>query len=229
MTEGAVETEVGRARLRKEDARLLTGQTHWTDNIQAAGMLHLAILRSPMAHARLERVDVSPALELPGVVAAFTGSDLAEGMGSLPCAWPVTEDMVHPDHPPLAVDEVRHAGDPVAVVVARDRYAAADALEAVEVEYEPLPRCSTWRRRSPRTRRWSTPTRARTAVTTGRSGPVRTTRRSVNAPRWSSNAATTSSGSSPTRWSRVRSWSRRSPRPASTRCTRPRRSRTSCA
>ncbi|MGA5881556.1 xanthine dehydrogenase family protein molybdopterin-binding subunit [Streptomyces cellulosae] len=139
MTEGAVETEVGRARLRKEDARLLTGQTHWTDNIQAAGMLHLAILRSPMAHARLERVDVSPALELPGVVAAFTGSDLAEGMGSLPCAWPVTEDMVHPDHPPLAVDEVRHAGDPVAVVVARDRYAAADALEAVEVEYEPLP------------------------------------------------------------------------------------------
>ena len=139
MTEGAVEAEVGRARLRKEDARLLTGQTHWTDNIQAAGMLHLAILRSPMAHARLERVDVSPALELPGVVAAFTGSDLAEGMGSLPCAWPVTEDMVHPDHPPLAVDEVRHAGDPVAVVVARDRYAAADALEAVEVEYEPLP------------------------------------------------------------------------------------------
>ncbi|MYQ30901.1 xanthine dehydrogenase family protein molybdopterin-binding subunit [Streptomyces sp. SID4956] len=139
MTEGAVEAEVGRARLRKEDARLLTGQTHWTDNIQAAGMLHLAILRSPMAHARLERVDVSPALELPGVVAAFTGSDLAEGMGSLPCAWPVTEDMVHPDHPPLAVDEVRHTGDPVAVVVARDRYAAADALEAVEVEYEPLP------------------------------------------------------------------------------------------
>ncbi len=60
MTEGAVEAEVGRARLRKEDARLLTGQTHWTDNIQAAGMLHLAILRSPMAHARLERVDVSP-------------------------------------------------------------------------------------------------------------------------------------------------------------------------
>lgn len=138
MTESSVRAEVGRARLRKEDARLLTGQTNWTDNIQAAGMLHLAILRSPTAHARVERVDVSHALELPGVVAAFTGSDLAEGMGSLPCAWPVTEDMVHPDHPPLAVDEVRHAGDPVAVVVARDRYAAADALEAVEVEYEPL-------------------------------------------------------------------------------------------
>ncbi|MFE2510988.1 xanthine dehydrogenase family protein molybdopterin-binding subunit [Streptomyces naganishii] len=139
MTDQAVEREVGKARLRKEDARLITGQTNWTDNISVAGLLHMAILRSPMAHARVERVDVSPALGRPGVVAAFSGRDLAEGLGSLPCAWPVTEDMVLPYHPPLAVDEVRHAGDPVAVVVARDRYAAADALEAVEVDYEPLP------------------------------------------------------------------------------------------
>ncbi|MFF0112788.1 xanthine dehydrogenase family protein molybdopterin-binding subunit [Streptomyces prasinus] len=131
--------EVGRGRLRKEDARLITGQTNWTDNISVTGLLHLAFLRSPMAHARIERVDVSPALERPGVVAAFSGRDLAGGLGSLPCAWPVTEDIVLPDHPPVAVDEVRHAGDPVAVVVARDRYAAADALEAVEVDYEPLP------------------------------------------------------------------------------------------
>ncbi|MFF4861268.1 xanthine dehydrogenase family protein molybdopterin-binding subunit [Streptomyces sp. NPDC002405] len=139
MTDQAVEREVGRARLRKEDARLITGQTNWTDNITVTGLLHLAVLRSPMAHARIERVDVSPALERPGVVAAFSGRDLAGGLGSLPCAWPVTEDMVLPDHPPVAVDEVRHAGDPVAVVVARDRYAAADALEAIEVDYEPLP------------------------------------------------------------------------------------------
>ncbi|MGW1910005.1 xanthine dehydrogenase family protein molybdopterin-binding subunit [Streptomyces sp. NPDC002076] len=139
MTDQAVEREVGRRRLRKEDARLITGQTNWTDNIQVAGLLHLAILRSPMAHARLTRVDVSPALERPGVVAAFSGADLAEGLGSLPCAWPVTEDIVLPDHPPVAVDEVRYAGDPVAVVVARDRYAAADALEAIEVDYDPLP------------------------------------------------------------------------------------------
>jgi aerobic carbon-monoxide dehydrogenase large subunit len=132
-------TEVGTARLRKEDARLLTGQTRWTDNIDATGMLHLAVLRSPMAHARIDRVDVSPALERPGVVAAFSGADLAEGMGSLPCAWPVTEDIVLPDHPPIATAEVRYAGDPVAVVVARDRYAAADALEAIEVDYAPLP------------------------------------------------------------------------------------------
>ncbi|MFC8427783.1 xanthine dehydrogenase family protein molybdopterin-binding subunit [Streptomyces sp. NPDC057253] len=132
-------SEVGTARLRKEDARLVTGQTRWTDNIDTAGLLHLAVLRSPMAHARVDRVDVSPALERPGVVAAFSGADLADGMGSLPCAWPVTEDIVLPDHPPVAVDEVRYAGDPVAVVVARDRYAAADALEAIEVDYTPLP------------------------------------------------------------------------------------------
>ncbi|MFI6435901.1 xanthine dehydrogenase family protein molybdopterin-binding subunit [Streptomyces sp. NPDC050759] len=132
-------TEVGTARLRKEDARLLTGQTRWTDNIDATGMLHLAILRSPMAHARIDRVDVSPALERPGVVAAFSGADLAQGMGSLPCAWPVTEDIVLPDHPPIATTEVRYAGDPVAVVVARDRYTAADALEAIDVDYTPLP------------------------------------------------------------------------------------------
>ncbi|MFF0105839.1 xanthine dehydrogenase family protein molybdopterin-binding subunit [Streptomyces hirsutus] len=138
-TDRDTEREVGRSRLRKEDARLVTGQTNWTDNISVTGLLHIAFLRSPMAHARIERVDVSPALERPGVVAAFSGRDLAEGLGSLPCAWPVTEDIVLPDHPPVAVDEVRHAGDPVAVVVARDRYAAADALEAVEVDYEPLP------------------------------------------------------------------------------------------
>ncbi|GAB2979765.1 hypothetical protein GCM10023080_051650 [Streptomyces pseudoechinosporeus] len=86
-----------------------------------------------MAHARTDRIDVSPALERPGVIAAFSGGDLAEGMGSLPCAWPVTEDIVLPDHPPIAVDEVRYAGDPVAVVVARDRYAAAAASAVLAV------------------------------------------------------------------------------------------------
>ncbi|MET9875006.1 molybdopterin cofactor-binding domain-containing protein [Actinacidiphila glaucinigra] len=133
------EPEVGRARVRKEDARLVTGRTNWTDNITVPGLLHIAILRCPMAHARIERIDVTPALERPGVVAAYSGRDLAEGLGSLPCAWPVTEDIVLPEHPPVAVDEVRHTGDPVAVVVARDRYAAADALEAIDVDYEPLP------------------------------------------------------------------------------------------
>jgi len=131
--------EVGRRRLRKEDAKLVTGQTQWTDNIQFAGMLHMAVLRSPMAHAKVTRVDVSPALQQPGVIAAYSGRDFADEQGSLPCAWPVTPDMKLPAHPPLAVDEVRYVGDAVAVVVARDRYAAADALESIEVDYEPLP------------------------------------------------------------------------------------------
>ena len=131
--------EVGRPRRRKEDARLLTGSTRWTDNITLPGLLHMAILRSPIAHARISRVDVGPALQRPGVIAAFSGADLSAELGTLPCAWPVTADIVQPDHHPMAVDEVRHVGEAVAVVVARDRYAAADALEAVVVEYDPLP------------------------------------------------------------------------------------------
>ena len=140
MTEQVVEErELGRRRVRKEDAKLVTGQTMWTDNISLPGLLQFALLRSPMSHAKITRIDVSPALAMPGVIAAFSGADLAEQLGSLPCAWPVTPDMVSPAHPPIAVDEVRYVGDAVAVVVARDRYTAADALEAIEVEYEPLP------------------------------------------------------------------------------------------
>ncbi len=131
--------ELGRARARKEDARLITGQTNWTDNIVLPGMLHMAFLRSPFAHAKITSVDVSAAREQPGVIAAFSGADFADEQGSLPCAWPVTPDIVIPAHPPMAVDEVRYVGEAVAVVVARDRYAAADALEAIEIDYEPLP------------------------------------------------------------------------------------------
>jgi aerobic carbon-monoxide dehydrogenase large subunit len=131
--------QIGLPRKRKEDRRLITGRTRWTDNIQLPGLLHLAILRSPIAHARITRIDVAPALERPGVLAAYTAADLGDQLGVLPCAWPVTPDMVHPDHHPLATDEVRHVGEAVAVVVARDKYAAADALEAIEVEYDPLP------------------------------------------------------------------------------------------
>ena len=131
--------ELGRARLRKEDARLVTGQTNWTDNIVLPGMLHMAFLRSPHAHAKITRVDVGPARNQPGVIAAFSGADFGDGQGSLPCAWPVTPDIVIPAHPPMATDEVRYVGEAVAVVVARNRYEAADALEAIEVDYEPLP------------------------------------------------------------------------------------------
>src|SRR5215472_6664113 len=132
-------TEIGKARTRKEDARLVTGQTSWTDNMQLPGLLHIAFLRSPMAHARIRSVDVSGARGEPGVIAAFSGADFAAEQGSLPCAWPVTEDIVIPNHPPMAVDEVRYVGEIVACVVARNRYAAADALERIDVDYEPLP------------------------------------------------------------------------------------------
>jgi aerobic carbon-monoxide dehydrogenase large subunit len=130
--------ELGRARTRKEDARLLTGQTSWTDNLVLPGMLHMAFVRSPYAHAKIISVDVSAARELPGVVAAFAGADFADEQGSLPCAWPVTPDIVIPPHPPMATDEVRYVGEAVAVVVARDRYTAADAVGSVDVTYEPL-------------------------------------------------------------------------------------------
>lgn len=130
--------EVGTARRRKEDARLVTGQTNWTDNITLSGMLHAAILRSPMAHARIGGVDVSGALEQPGVVAAFSGADLADDYGTMPTVWQVSEDLVHPDSKPLAVDKARYVGDGVAVVIARDRASAVDALDAVVVDYEPL-------------------------------------------------------------------------------------------
>src|ERR1022692_387539 len=127
-THEARATELGKARLRKEDARLITGQTTWTDNITLPGMLHIAFLRSPYAHARITAVDVSAARGEPGVVAAFPGAAFADEQGSLPCAWPVTPDIVIPAHPPMASDEVRYVGEAVACVVARDPYTAADAL-----------------------------------------------------------------------------------------------------
>src|SRR6516165_5624373 len=130
--------EVGKARARKEDARLITGQTNWTDNINLPGQAYVAFLRSPEAHARITSVDVSAARDASGVLAAFSGADFAAEQGSLPCAWPVTEDIVLPDHPSMAVDTVRYVGEIVAAVVARDRYAAVDALELIDVNYEPL-------------------------------------------------------------------------------------------
>ena len=141
MTETITKAEsvLGQPMRRKEDARLITGQTQWTDNISLPGMLHLAVLRSPMAHARITRVDVEPARRRPGVVAAYSGADLADSWSSLPMAWTVSEDQQTPPHMPLATDKVRYVGDGLAVVLATDPYAAADALEAIQVDYEPLP------------------------------------------------------------------------------------------
>jgi carbon-monoxide dehydrogenase large subunit len=131
--------QVGQARRRKEDARLITGKTTWTDNMVLPGMLHLAVVRSPVSHAKILAVDVTAAAAAPNVVAVFTGRDFAEEQGSIPCAWPVTPDMVNPGHPSIAVEEVNHVGEAVAVIVARSKAAAQDAVELVDVDYDVLP------------------------------------------------------------------------------------------
>jgi carbon-monoxide dehydrogenase large subunit len=131
---------IGQALPRKEDARLLTGQGRYVDNFTPIGTVYAYIVRSPYAHARIVSVDVSQAAAADGVVAAFTGADLADDWpNGLPCFWPVSDDIKLVKHLPLATDKARFAGDGVAVVVAESRAAAKDAAELVDVEYEPLP------------------------------------------------------------------------------------------
>ncbi|HOZ60086.1 MAG TPA: xanthine dehydrogenase family protein molybdopterin-binding subunit, partial [Nakamurella multipartita] len=83
---------VGQSVRRKEDARLLTGNTNWTDNIQLPGALHMVFVRSPYAHARITRVDLTAARAMPGVVAAYAAADLGEANPKIICVWPVTDD-----------------------------------------------------------------------------------------------------------------------------------------
>src|SRR5918999_1146313 len=133
------EKYVGGGVPRKEDPELLTGQAKFIDDMVIPGMLWVYVVRSPMAHARINSVDVSRAAQMPGVVAAFSGADLASDWAdSMPCAWPVTEDIKLPKHWPVAQDKARYAGDAVAVVVADSRARAKDAAEAVEVDYDML-------------------------------------------------------------------------------------------
>jgi aerobic carbon-monoxide dehydrogenase large subunit len=131
---------VGTRQLRREDAALLTGEARFVDDLAVPGALHVKLLRSSVAHARIASIDTSAAAAAPGVVAVHTGADLRdEWANPLPCAWPVTEDMKNPAHWPIAIDEVSYVGDAVAVVVAETKQAARDALEAIVVEYEALP------------------------------------------------------------------------------------------
>ena len=130
--------ELGKARLRKEDQRLITGRTKWTDNITLPGMLHLAFVRSPHAHARITSIDTAAAKASPNVVTILTGADLDAEQGSLPCAWPITDDMKTPRHPAVAVDHVAFAGEAVAVIVARSVREARDAADLIDVEYDVL-------------------------------------------------------------------------------------------
>ncbi|MCI1261814.1 MAG: xanthine dehydrogenase family protein molybdopterin-binding subunit [Tetrasphaera jenkinsii] len=131
--------EIGNRRLRKEDQRLITGRTKWTDNITLPGMVHLAMVRSPFAHATITSIDTEEAKSAANVVAVYTAADFPDGIGACANAWPITPDQVTPDHLPLVGERVACAGEIVAVVVARSAAAARDAAELVDVEYDELP------------------------------------------------------------------------------------------
>ena len=165
--------EIGRDRRRKEDQRLITGRTRWTDNITLPGMLHMAMVRSPFAHAKITSIDTSAAEQATNVVAVLTGADLAETQGACINAWAITPDQVTPAHPPLPADRVTFAGEIVAVVVARSAAEARDAAELVDVSFDELPAALDLKEARPRTRFWPTPTSARTSRPSGSSTPRR--------------------------------------------------------
>jgi carbon-monoxide dehydrogenase large subunit len=127
---------VGSRIKRREDPRMIMGRGTYVDDVQLPRMTYAAILRSPYAHARILSINVDKAKALPGVVAVLTGADL-QGQ-NVPCGWTLPDMKVAP-HPALAVGKVRYTGDAVAVVVAEERYLARDALDLIEVDYEPLP------------------------------------------------------------------------------------------
>jgi aerobic carbon-monoxide dehydrogenase large subunit len=135
---------IGQPVRRYEDVRLITGHGRYTDDITLPRMAHAFVLRAPMAHARLARIDAAAARLLPGVLFIGTGEDVkADSLGDLPCLVPLANRDGTPRHdtprPLLAIAKVRHAGQPVAFVVAETLAAARDAAEAIEVDYEPLP------------------------------------------------------------------------------------------
>ena len=126
---------VGQRIKRREDPRLIQGRGTYVDDIKLAGMQHLAFKRSDIAHGRILSIDTSAAEALDGVEAVFTGPQMAEMAGPLPALLPFPA----PERRAVATDVVRFVGEPVAVVVARDRYVARDAVDAITVDYEPLP------------------------------------------------------------------------------------------
>ncbi len=138
------ENGIGAAVRRKEDGRFLMGRGNYTDDINRPRQTYAYLVRSPEAHGNISGIDTAAAAAAPGVVAVFTGADMAaDGVGGLPCGWQIhSKDgspMVEPPHPPLVVERVRHVGDIVAVVVAETKAAAKAAAALVDVEYESLP------------------------------------------------------------------------------------------
>ena len=132
---------VGTKVKRREDPRLVQGLSHYVDDLRMADVMHVAILRSPHAHARISNINKDAASALAGVVSVVTGADIGDSVGSVPCAA-ANPTLRTPPHPVLAQDEVRYVGEPVAAVVAEDSYTARDAIDLIEVDYEPLPAVS---------------------------------------------------------------------------------------
>ena len=129
----------GSAIRRREDPRLLTGTGTFTDDISLPGMLYVAFVRSPHAHARIKRVDTTRAKGAPGVAAIFTGADTAGVLKPMPCAWLIpNSNLKVAEYPVMARDVVRYVGDVVAMVVARTAYEAHDAADQIDVDYTPL-------------------------------------------------------------------------------------------
>ncbi len=124
---------------RREDPRLITGKGVFTDDVKLPGQTYAAFVRSPHAHARIRRVDVAKAKQVPGVVAAFTGKDLADGgVNPLPCGWLLPELKI-PEYRAIATTKAHFVGHAVAVVIAETPYAAKDGADAVAVDYDVLP------------------------------------------------------------------------------------------
>jgi len=130
--------EIGRPRTRKEDQHLITGHSRFVDSIDIRGMVHVAMVRSPMAHAKISSISVDAARSAPGVIGAWAGADFSE-QGGLACVWPITPDMKAPTRLPVATSAVNFVGEIVAVIAARTKREAVDAAELVAVDYDPLP------------------------------------------------------------------------------------------
>ena len=135
---------IGKPLVRREDQRFLTGAGQYTDDITLHGQTAGVFLRSPHAHARIKSINLEAAKKAPGVVAIFTGQDLADAkIGGLPCGWLINNKdgspMKEPPHPALAQGKVRYVGDQVALIVAETAWQGKDAAELIEVDYEVLP------------------------------------------------------------------------------------------
>src|SRR4249920_1004321 len=133
---------IGKSVKRVEDKRFITGRGNYTDDIVLPHQTYASFVRCPYAHAKIISVDTSAAKAMPGVVAVYTGADVADVNG-VPCGWQVNfkngDTMKEPKHPLLVSDKARHVGDAIALVIAETKEQAVDAAEAVIVDYEELP------------------------------------------------------------------------------------------